>query len=306
MQPRVLTVLGTAAQVPTRNRNHVGLFLWWDQHGFLFDPGEGTQRQLLRSGISASDITKIFLTHFHGDHCLGLPGVIQRLSLQQTQHIVEIYYPSKGEAYLNRLLKCVPFYQNVSLSLIPVHRGGIICSAQDFTITASELDHGSQTFGYRMQEHSSRTIHPELLPREVSGRLIGELKEKGRVDTVEGPVRLEEVSSYKPGQSFACVMDTRLCPQAEELAGEATLLVSEATYLESEIELAREYRHLTAAQAADIAKRAGAGKLVLLHYSQRYRMEDLFRQEAEKFHSDVHAARDGDVFALPRVQRERG
>ena len=306
MQARVLTVLGTAAQVPTKERNHTGLFLRWDRHGFLFDPGEGTQRQLVQAGISASDITKIFLTHFHGDHCLGLPGVIQRLSLQRASHTVEIYYPSKGRAYLNRLLKCVPYYQFVELKPIPVEAEGRLYSEKGLTISAGMLDHGTQTFGYRIQEHSTRTIHPNRLPPEVSGRRIGELKQRGRIETENGLLLLEEVSTLKPGQSFVCLLDTRLCEEAEKLASEASLLASEATYLESEAELAKEYRHLTAAQAAKIASRAGAEKLVLIHYSQRYRSLGPFFREAQAIHPGAYAARDGDVIPLPRVEREIG
>jgi len=306
MQPRVLTVLGTAAQVPTSERNHVGLFLRWDGHGFLFDPGEGTQRQMVQSGISASNISKIFLTHFHGDHCLGLPGVIQRLSLQRAGHTVEIYYPSRGRAYLERLIHCVPYYQAVELKLIPVEEEGAVCSEEGLTISAGRLDHGAQTFGYRIQEHASRTIHPELLPPEVFGERIGELKRRGRIQTDSGVLDLEEVSSVKPGQSFVWLLDTRLCKAAEELAREATLVVSEATYLDSEADLAREYKHLTAAQAAGIASRARAGKLILLHYSQRYRSLTPFAREAKACHPDVHAARDGDVIPMPRLERKIG
>jgi len=304
MQARVLTVLGTAAQVPTTERNHVGLFLRWDQHGFLIDPGEGTQRQLVRTGVSASDITKIFLTHFHGDHCLGLPGVIQRLSLHRPEHAVEIYYPSKGRAYLDRLIKCVPYYQAVELRLIPVEEEGEVSSEEGLTISAAKLDHGAQTFGYRIQEHSSRTVHPGLLPPDVSGRRIGELKQQGNIRTEQGVLALEDVSTLKPGQSFVCLLDTRLCEAAEELARNATLLVSEATYLESEAELARDYRHLTAAQAAGLASRAGAEKLVLLHYSQRYKSPGPFSKEAKTYHPDVWAARDGEVIPFPRLERK--
>ena len=300
----MLTVLGTAAQVPTSERNHVGLFLRWDRHGFLFDPGEGTQRQMVRAGVSASDITKIFISHFHGDHCLGLSGVIQRLSLQRVEHTVEIYYPSKGRIYLDRLLHCVPYYQAVELKPIPVEAEGTVCTEEDLAVSAARLDHGSQTFGYRVQEHSGRTIHPELLPPEVSGRRIGELKRKGSIQTENGVLALEDVSTFKPGQSFVCLLDTRLCQGAETLARDATLLLSEATYLDSEAELARDYRHLTAAQAAQLASRAGAGKLVLVHYSQRYKSLSPFDKEAKAHHPDILAARDGDVIPLPRLERK--
>src|SRR5687768_3103478 len=97
MTSRRFIALGTASQVPTRERNHNGYFLRWDAEGFLFDPGEGTQRQMTFADVSASSITKILITHFHGDHCLGLPGVLQRLSLDRIQHKVQLFYPSYGK-----------------------------------------------------------------------------------------------------------------------------------------------------------------------------------------------------------------
>lgn len=96
MSVRELVVLGTASQVPTRYRNHNGYLLRWDGAGLLFDPGEGTQRQMLLAGVSATDVTRICVTHFHGDHCLDLPGVIQRLSLDGVPHPVDAHYPATG------------------------------------------------------------------------------------------------------------------------------------------------------------------------------------------------------------------
>jgi ribonuclease BN (tRNA processing enzyme) len=93
---RELVVLGTASQAPTRSRNHNGYFLRWDDEGLLFDPGEGTQRQMLFAGVTASQITRICITHFHGDHCLGLPGVLQRMSLDRVPHVVEVCYPAES------------------------------------------------------------------------------------------------------------------------------------------------------------------------------------------------------------------
>ena len=100
---RKFFALGTASQVPTRQRKHNGYFLKWDDEGFLFDPGEGTQRQMIYAGISSKDITKIFITHFHGDHCLGLPGILQRLSLDRVTHPIAVYFPASGINYFHNL-----------------------------------------------------------------------------------------------------------------------------------------------------------------------------------------------------------
>jgi ribonuclease Z len=101
---RELVVLGTASQVPTRTRNHNGYMLRWDGEGLLFDPGEGTQRQMIHAGVSASQITRICLTHIHGDHCFGLPGVLSRMVLDGVEHPVHLHYPASGEDVVRALL----------------------------------------------------------------------------------------------------------------------------------------------------------------------------------------------------------
>src|SRR2546428_341083 len=120
MSSRIVTFLGTASQVPTRTRNHNALFLQWDDLGILFDPGEGTQRQMTLAGLSATQITHICVTHFHGDHCLGLAGVIQRLSLDRVGHPVEVVYPASGQVFFERLRHASSFYEVATLVPRPV------------------------------------------------------------------------------------------------------------------------------------------------------------------------------------------
>ena len=157
MSVRELVVLGTASQVPTRYRNHNGYLLRWDDLGILFDPGEGTQRQMLLAGVTASSIDKICITHFHGDHCLGLPGVIQRLALDDVKHPVEVYYPSSGEMYYKRLRHASIFRGTTTLVPRPIEESGRICNESKTEMFAVKLSHGPDVFGYRLQEHDDRT-----------------------------------------------------------------------------------------------------------------------------------------------------
>jgi ribonuclease Z len=120
MSQRIVTFLGTSSQVPTRTRNHNALFLQWDELGVLFDPGEGTQRQMLLAGLSATQITHICITHFHGDHCLGLAGIIQRLSLDGVDHPVEVIYPASGQVFFERLRHASAFWERATLLPRPV------------------------------------------------------------------------------------------------------------------------------------------------------------------------------------------
>src|SRR5690242_20281502 len=120
MSVRELVVLGTASQVPTRTRNHNGYLLRWDGEGFLFDPGEGTQRQLTLAGLAVADVTRLCLTHFHGDHCLGVPGVVQRLGVDEVRHPVHAYYPASGQEYFDRLRYACAFHDRTDLRTVPV------------------------------------------------------------------------------------------------------------------------------------------------------------------------------------------
>lgn len=300
MSPRELVVLGTASQAPTRERNHNGYVLRWDDEAVLFDPGEGTQRQLLHAGVSASQLTRICVTHFHGDHCLGLPGVIHRLSLDRVPHPVDAYFPASGLRYWQGLRHAAIFEETAEVRPHPVAADGVVATGPRFALSARRLDHTADAVGWRLTEPDGRRILPERLEAfGVSGPAVGQLQHDGVVDVDGRRVTLEEVSEARPGQRMAFVMDTRWCDAALALADGVDLLVCEATYLSGEADLADERGHLTAAQAAQLAARAGARRLVLSHFSQRYPDPEAFRREAEEHFPDVVAASDLDRVALP-------
>lgn len=300
MSPRELVVLGTASQTPTRQRNHNGYVLRWDDEAVLFDPGEGTQRQMLYAGVSASQLTRICVTHFHGDHCLGLPGVLQRLSLDRAPHPVEAYFPASGVGFWQRLRGATIFDEVADVRPNPVTADGVVATGPRFSVTARRLDHTADAFGWRIAEPDGRRIVPEQLETfGLEGPAVGRLQREGVLDVNGHRVTLEEVSEPRPGQRMAFVMDTRWCDAALALAEGVDLLVCEATYLSGEADLADERGHLTAAQAAQLAARAGARRLVLTHFSQRYTDPEAFRREAEEHFPDVVVAGDLDRIAMP-------
>lgn len=301
MSVRELVVLGTASQVPTRTRAHHAALLRWDDEVILLDPGEGTQRQLSLAGVSAASITRICITHLHGDHCLGLPGILQRLALDRVERPVDLYFPASGQEYVDRLRHASIGREQVELRQHPVATDGPVYDGPQFTLHARALDHRVDTYGWRLAEHDGRRmLREELDARGVTGPDVGRLQREGHLDTERGTVRLEEVSEPRPGQVFAFVMDTRFCDAAVELAQNADLLVCESTFLSSEPDLAREYAHLTAADAGRIALQAGARRLVLTHFSQRHPDPEDFAAEARRLFPDVHAARDLDRVPVPR------
>lgn len=301
MSARKFIALGTASQVPTRERNHNGYFLRWGAEGFLFDPGEGTQRQMIFADVSASNITKIFITHFHGDHCLGLAGVLQRISLDRVPHTVQIFYPASGERYVKHLANASIFHNTAKIEKVPVSEEGVIFRGEDYVIETLMLDHTVESWGYRIRENDSFSLLPEKLEQfGIRGKEIGRLKKEGSININGKTISVEECGAEKKGQSMAFVMDTRLCQNAYRLAENVDLLVCESTYLAAETTEAVSHGHLTAGQAAEIARDSGVNLLVLTHFSQRYQNIEDFLLEAKTIHPNTIAVKDGDFVDMPK------
>jgi ribonuclease Z len=296
---RELVVLGTASQVPTRHRNHNGYFLRWDTEGILFDPGEGTQRQMLRAGVAAHDLTRLCVTHFHGDHSLGLAGVIQRINLDRVPHPVTAHFPASGQRFFDRLRYATAYREMVKLNEEPVRADGVIAHTPAFRLEARKLSHPVESYGYRVVEPDGRRMLPERLAAHgISGPAIGRLQREGATDGVT----LEEVSEPRPGQRFAFVMDTRLCDGVYALAEGADMLVIESTFLDEDAELATEHGHLTAGQAARVAADSGVRHLVLTHFSQRYTDPAAFERQAREagYEGELTVAEDLGRVSVPK------
>lgn len=303
MSARELVVLGTASQVPTRHRNHNGYLLRWDGEGLLFDPGEGTQRQMLRAGVAAHDIDRICVTHFHGDHSLGLAGVIQRINLDRVPHPVTAHYPASGQHFFERLRYATAYHETVPIAEVPVTADGVLARTAAYTLEAHALSHPVDSYGYRLTEPDGRRMLPERLAAHgVLGPDVGRLARDG----VLNGVTLEQVSEARPGQRFAFVMDTRLCDGVYALAEKCDLLVIESTFLDEDVRLATDHGHLTAGQAARVAAGAGVRHLVLTHFSQRYGDPDAFARQARAagFTGELTVA--ADLARVPVPKRAPG
>ncbi|MFD8580098.1 ribonuclease Z [Streptomyces virginiae] len=299
MSVREFVVLGTASQVPTRHRNHNGYLLRWDGEGILFDPGEGTQRQMLRAGVAAHDINRICVTHFHGDHSLGLAGVIQRINLDQVPHPVAAHYPASGQKFFDRLRYATAYRETVPILEEPVSEDGPVAQGASYALETRRLSHPVESFGYRITEPDGRRMVPEQLARHgIKGPDVGRIQREGRL----GEVTLEDVSEPRPGQRFAFVMDTRLCPGVDELAEGCDMLVIESTFLDEDERLATDHGHLTAGQAARVARDAGVRHLVLTHFSQRYTDPAQFERQARAagFEGELTVAADLMRVPLPK------
>lgn len=271
--------LGTSSAQPTRTRNVTGIaFSTPDSREvWLFDCGDGSQRQVLANGLSISGIRRVFITHMHGDHVFGLPGLMATMSLSGKTTQTDLYGPEPLEAFLSGCRDITNTRFNFPYT---IHRlePGIVFQNNNLSVECLPLDHGVATFGFRICE-SQRPgrLHVDRLKAlgVPEGPIYGRLKSgeevllpdgrtiKGR-DYCDPPIR---------GRILTICLDTFPCENAVKLARDADLLIYEATYGEELRERALERKHSTAAMAADIAKQARVRRLFLTHFSTRYDQE---------------------------------
>lgn len=301
MSTRDIIILGCSSQQPTRFRNHGAYLVRWNDEGFLFDPGEGTQRQFIFAEVAPPVVNRIFISHFHGDHCLGLGSMLMRLNLDKVTHPIHCYYPASGKRYFDRLRYCCIYKENIHVVEHPVAKAGLVEDDGKFRIEADFLDHGVENIGWRITEADTVKFHKEKLKEfGIDGPNVRKLETDGKLRVNDREVRLEEVSHVRKGDTFAYVIDTRPCAAAVELAKGAKVLLCESTYLDEEKALADEYKHMTAKQAAQLAKKAGAHMLILTHFSARYRDPEVFGVEAREIFENTVVAEDLKRFQFPK------
>lgn len=301
MTVRDIIILGCSSQQPTRMRNHGAYLVRWNDEGLLFDPGEGTQRQFIFANVAPTVVSRIFISHFHGDHCLGLGSILMRLNLDKVTHPIHCYYPASGKRYFDRLRYGTIYHELINVIEHPVSKPGVVHDDGKFLIEAIELDHGVDNLGWRITEPDTRKFdRTKLIANGVQGPLVRELEEKGFVIVGEREVKIDDVSNIRKGDSVAVVIDTRYCQNAIDIAKNARVLICESTYLEEHRDLAHKHFHLTAREAATIAKLAGAHELILTHYSARYQNLRPFEEEARAVFPNTHAADDLLTFPFPK------
>lgn len=301
MSARDIIILGCSSQQPTRFRNHGAYLVRWNDEGLLFDPGEGTQRQFIFAEVAPPVVTRIFISHFHGDHCLGLGSMLMRLNLDKVTHPIHCYYPASGQKYFDRLRYCCIYKENIHVVEHPVKKPGLVEDDGKFRIEAVFLDHGVENIGWRVTEPDTIKFDKDALKRfGISGPNVRKLEKEGKLSVNNHWVLLDEVSRVRTGDAFAYVVDTRPCPQAIEIARGAKVLMCESTYLDEDRLMADEYRHMTARQAALIAVDAGVQTLILTHFSARYRDAEPLGVEAREIFPNTFVAEDLRRFPFPK------
>lgn len=301
-----LVFLGTAASAPSIQRGLPAQVLLFRDERFLIDCGEGTQRQILRSGLGFRRLNRVLLTHGHLDHILGLGGLVSTFSRWEAIEDMEVYGGRRALDRVNDLIFGVVLRgarPPVDINLIDVHPG-VLLESDDFEVRAFPVSHrGPGCLGYRFSERSRR---PFLVERaEALGVPAGPVRRdlvNGETITLEdgtvvGPE--DVLGEPRPGLSVALTGDIGRVDTLVEHVGGVDLLVTEATYLDRDKDMARRFGHITAAEAAWLAREAGARMLVLNHLSQRYRIRHIL-DEVQAVFEPVVVARDFDRFAITR------
>ncbi|WP_149095116.1 ribonuclease Z [Paenibacillus terrae] len=284
--------LGTNAGVPTIQRNvtSIALRLLEERRSmWLFDCGEGTQQEVLRSPLKLSRLEKIFITHLHGDHLFGLPGLLSSRAYQGGTTPLTVYGPPGLKQYIELSLGISQSRINYQLHIVE-HTGGLLFDDGQFRVESALLDHRIDSYGYRIVEMDKPgKLNQELLERYgiKPGPVYGKLK-RGESVEVEGGVILhpeDVLGTPKKGRIITILGDTRPCPNTVVLAQDATVVVHEATFLHELADTAYEYHHSTALQAAEAAKVAGAGQLIMTHFSSRYKDQEQLQPLLEEARS---------------------
>src|SRR3989344_2931330 len=278
-----IVFLGTGSSVPTLRRNHPAILLKYKSEAMLFDCGEGTQKQFRKAGISPMAVKRIFITHWHGDHILGLPGLLQTLVLNGYDKEMEVYGPKGSSKYMQKILEMFVHVGDIKIKVHEVTNGKVF-ENNDFAIFAEEMMHNTRCLAYSFVEKDKIRIDKDKLKKlKIPSSPILQKLKQGKDIIVNGKkIKAKEITYVDKGKKISIVLDTQVNNSIEKIAKNSDLLICESTYLDEE-EIAKQYKHMTAKQAAQSAKRANTKKLILMHLSQKYeKKETEFLKEASK------------------------
>ncbi len=288
-----ITVLGSSGSAPAKGRHMPAVALKREGDIFLFDCGEGTQMQMIEYGLNSYRVKAIFIGHAHGDHIIGIAGLIRTLALNNRKETLQIFVPRGQEKVIRSLIlfdKAIVGY-GVEVNGI---ESGIVYKGRGFSVRAFRLDHTIKTLGYVFKEDDKRNFIKEKSARlGLEGEMFRNLQKNGQIKVNGKRISLASVTTMRPGKKIVYAADTRPSRFTVTAARNADLLIHESSYTEDVKDLAISRKHSTAREAATIAKKAGARKLVLLHISTRYKTTAPLIKEASQVFKDTVVAKDG-------------
>ena len=286
--------LGTSSAVPTLERNHPSIALRAFAEVMLFDCGEGTQRQLIEAKISPMKITKIFISHFHGDHILGLGGLIQSLGFRGREKDLDIYGPKGLHKIINAISSFGYFQINYNLNIHEIQDGTVI-ETEDYVVECAKVEHNIPSYAYSIKEKKKPLFLREKA-EELGippGPLYGKLHNGEEVEFEGRIIKPEQVlGEAKKGKKISYSGDTKPCEAMIRLARDSDILIHESTYEAEDYQRAVDNAHSTSVEAAEIAREANVNELVLTHISTRYTSDENIKSEAQKVFKNTKVARD--------------
>ncbi len=286
--------LGTSSMVPTKERNHSSIYMSFKGEGFLMDCGEGTQRQIKMAGVRPSNIDNLIISHWHGDHVLGIPGLLQTLGNNGYEKTLKIFGPRGTRKYMEKTFSFFSTECKVDYEVTEVEDGQTFIDKDDYSMKAFRLNHGIECLGYVFEEKDRRRINKKFIETEgiPQGPHLGKLQ-RGESITWKGKQINVSDATYKiKGKKIGFIFDTKTCENCSKIAEDADLLISEATFTDALKENAEQYKHLTAREAGRIAKENAAKRMILTHFSQRYKNANEALKDAKKEFKEVEAAKD--------------
>lgn len=304
-----LYFLGTVAGTPSRERNVTAMALrLLEERGrfWLFDCGEGTQHQILKSPLRLSKLEHVFITHLHGDHLYGLPGLLTSRSYQDGDAPLTVYGPPGIKGYIETVLEVSQAHLDYDLTIHEIEEG-LVFEDEQFRVETRLLEHRIDSYGYRILEkdRAGRLMHEKLMEMGIPpGPAYASIKKGINVELADG--RILEAKDFlnepQRGRIVTILGDTRICDGSRELSKNADLLVHEATFEHELIDKAYKYYHSTAVQAAQLAVDCQVNELIMTHFSSRYQGEDIHQllDEALRIHPRVFAAADFSYFPVHR------
>jgi len=291
-----IVFLGTGQAIPTAKRNHTAILLTYKSENILIDCGEGTQRQFRKLKLNPCNLTKLLITHWHGDHILGIPGLLQTLALNGYNKTLEIYGPRGTLRFMNEILNMFIFQDKLKYKIKEVESGKIFENS-DFYIEAEKMIHGAPCLAYSFVEKEKIRINKEKLNKlKIKGKIIAELAKEKDIIWQGKKIIASKLTYKQPERKITFIFDTEINPNCYKIAKNSDLLICESTFLENSEngkDLAKRYHHLTASQAGQIAKKSCSKKLILTHLSQRYENKEKFiLAEAKKIFKNTEIAED--------------
>lgn len=292
-----LTFLGTGSAIPTERRNHPAVLVQYKDEAMLFDCGEGTQKQFRKVKISPCKVTRIFITHWHGDHVLGLPGLLQTLMLNGYSKTLNIYGPKGTDRMMNLYLNMfVGKGDQLKIKVHEVSHGKII-DEKEFQVDCAEMSHDTTCLAYSFTIKEKNRLDKKKLEKlklPQNSPLIGELVRGKTIEINKKKIDGKKLIYTEPSRKITYIMDTTKNEDTMKIAAESDALICESTYAEAEEEIAQEHGHLTSKQAAEIAKKSKSKRLFLMHLSQRYENPKQILEEAKKVFKNTIVAEDFD------------